>query len=112
MAAAGNLDRAETTARNINDPDRRAEALVEVVAAIAAAGNLDRAETTARSITDLASRAAGLARVAEVAGLPRAYLLIGEVFAVGSWLLPLPALAKLRPQLVLEIAGEVFGDNR
>ncbi len=58
------------------------------------------------------SRAQALAEVATAIGLPRAGRLLGEAFAVGSWLTPLPALAKLYPQLAIRIADAVYADDR
>jgi hypothetical protein len=78
---------------------------------VADAGDPGRAEQIARSITDLHQQAEALVKVAEVVGLPHGCRLLGEAFAVGSWLAPLLVLAKLRPRLVIQIADEVYGND-
>ena len=43
--------------------------------------------------------------MAEAVGLPRASHALGEAFARGSWLTPLPVLAKIIPQEVIRFAA-------
>ena len=119
VAAAGDLDRAEEIARTITGPFQQAEALTAVARAVAAAGNLDRAkhvatmaEQIARTITGPSQQTLALTAIAQVAGLQWACRLLGEAFAVGSWMVALPVLARLRPQAVLQIAEEIYGDDR
>jgi len=119
VAAAGDRDRAgrlvtaaDAIVRTLTDPDQQAWALPSILEAVAAAGDLDCAEEIAFTITPPDQQAPVLTSIAEVAGLPRACRLLGAAFAVGSWLTPLPVLAKLRPHLVIQIAEEVYGDDR
>src|SRR5262249_45594714 len=77
---------AEQIARSITDPVRQAQALAEVTRAMAGAGDPDRAEQIARGITTPHLQAQALAQVAEVVGFPHGCRLLGEAFAVGSWL--------------------------
>ncbi|MEU9381116.1 serine protease [Streptomyces sp. NPDC048279] len=119
VAAAGDHERAEQVARSINNADWRAEALAGVAGAVAIAGDHERArrlaadaEQIARSITDPDRRAQALAEVAKVSSLAQAIRLLGEAFALGSWLTPLPTLAKLYPQEMIRIADGVDVDDR
>jgi hypothetical protein len=97
---------AERTAGAIRHPGVRAKALAALAPAIAALGNLDRAEHICKTITAISSdeRARALTEIAEFADKPSAHRLLGEAFAIGSWLVPLPALTKLRPDIVVRIA--------
>ncbi|GAB3852774.1 hypothetical protein GCM10027610_081630 [Dactylosporangium cerinum] len=115
-ATSGDLDRAERIAQSM--PDRamyttnRADSpqgvtLTSIAMAAARAGDVDRAERVARSIPDRDGQARALAGIAEVVGHPAADRLLGAAFGVGSWLIPLPVLAKLQPNLVVQIADEV-----
>ncbi|SHN37975.1 hypothetical protein, partial [Actinacidiphila paucisporea] len=70
------------------------------------------AEQIARTITDPDRQAQALTRVAKVVSLPRAGHLLGEAFALGSWLTPLPVLATIHPQEVIRIADAVYADDR
>lgn len=116
VMAAAELERAralateaEQVARSISDPNGQVEALAEVAGAVAAAGEVEHAEQVARSITDPHQQAEALTELAQFSGLPVAHRcrLLGEAFAAGSWLAPLPVLAKLFPQLVIRIAERV-----
>ncbi|WP_338672270.1 hypothetical protein V1460_04485 [Streptomyces sp. SCSIO 30461] len=125
LAAAGDPARAcelatdaEHVARTIADPDQRAWALVGVARALAAAGDPARAcelatsaEHVARTIADPGQQAWALTEVAKVVGLPRAGHLMGEAFALGAWLTPLPVLATLHPQEVIRIADAIYADE-
>lgn len=80
---------------------------------VAEAGDAERArqltadvETIARGITDPDEQARALIERAGCAGMPQAHRILGEAFVVGSLLTPLPVLAKLHPQLVVQIADE------
>ena len=71
LAAAGQHERAEATARSITDPDSLAEALAGVARTLAAAGQREAAggmagdaEVAARSITDPDSQAQAMVQVA------------------------------------------------
>jgi tetratricopeptide (TPR) repeat protein len=112
--AAADLDRAqqlvtdaEAIARTITDFYRQAWPLVDIAHAVAAVGDPDRAEAIARTITDPDEQAEALVRIAEIVGFPGASRLLGGTLAIGSWWLPLPVLATLRPQLVLDIAARM-----
>ncbi|MEH0513399.1 hypothetical protein QBC31_22250 [Streptomyces sp. B21-079] len=112
MAAAGDHKRAEQIARTITNPYQQAEALAEVAGAVAAAaGDPERAEQIARTITNPDGQARALAEVAKFVALPRAGHLLGEAFARGSWLTPLPVLAKTYPQEVIRIVNAVYADD-
>jgi hypothetical protein len=116
VAAVGDVDWAETLARAITDPYCQALAFADVVRAVATADDIERAETLARAATDPDQQAhtlTGAAWAATATGdANRACRLLGDAFASGSWLLPLPVLAKLRPKLVLQLANEVSGHDR
>ncbi|MGY1670333.1 trypsin-like peptidase domain-containing protein [Geodermatophilus sp. SYSU D00710] len=66
LAAVGQFDRAEQTARSIPEPYWQATALSAVSTGMADAGLPDRAEQTARSISDHLGQARALARLARV----------------------------------------------
>lgn len=74
---------AETVARSITDPYQQAQALTAVAEAIAAAGDPDRAGR-----------------------------LLGAVLAVALWQVSLPVLAKHWPQVVLQCADGLSGNER
>jgi hypothetical protein len=115
VASAGDMDRAgrlATQAKRIAQSYPHSQAsLVAVAKAVDAVGDRDWAERIARAIADPDKQAQALAEVALVDGLPRGYRLLGAAFAAGSWLVPLPVLAKLRPQLVIQITDEVYGND-
>ncbi|MGC4981601.1 hypothetical protein ACLQ18_13310, partial [Streptomyces sp. DT193] len=115
VAVVGDLERArelaaeaERIARTITNPDQQAQALSEVAEAMAEVGCHERAEQIARTLTDPYQQAQALVGVAKVVGVARAGHLLGEAFALGSWLTPLPALAKIQPQEVIRIAGAIY----
>lgn len=66
------------------------------------------AERIARTITDLDEQTEALITIAESADLPQAGRLLGEAFALGSWLGPLSALAKVFPQEAIRFVDAVY----
>ncbi|WP_143031648.1 P-loop domain-containing protein [Actinacidiphila guanduensis] len=112
VAEAGDHEQAEQMARAITNPAQQAEALTELAQVVAGADNHQRAEEIARTLTNPDQQAHALTRVASVVGLPRASHLLGEAFALGSWLTPLPVLALIYPQEVLRIADAVRAYDR
>jgi hypothetical protein len=107
-AAAGDIDRAERLAR-LTDLNRQTWALTTVAKATAATGDTSRAEQIARSITDTDGQARALTSVAEIDGGIRSHRILASAFAVGHWTVPLRAVAKLHPRVVLQIADIVSG---
>jgi hypothetical protein len=85
--------------------------LAAVAEAVAAAGDPGRAEQIARVVTDPDLKADALLKVAEVVDVPRAYQIVGAVFAIGVWTTPLDVLARLCPRLVIRIADDMVRDN-
>ena len=73
-ARLARFDHAEALARAVTDPDAQAQALAELVTAIAQTGNLDRAEALARTITDPDARAQALTQLAAAAQAQRSGL--------------------------------------
>ncbi|WNM37577.1 hypothetical protein RMN56_20705 [Micromonospora halotolerans] len=100
---------AAAIARDITEPFQRTQALAAVAQASAAAGDLAHAETLARDITDpdeLAQTLTAIAQAAAAAGdADQAGRLLGEALATGHWLVPLPVLAGLCPELALQAAA-------
>ncbi|MGW2821801.1 hypothetical protein ACWC24_12445 [Streptomyces sp. NPDC001443] len=118
VASAGDHERArkmvtdaEQIAHTNTNRFNQAWVLVGVACAMAAAGDYERAEQIARTITNPSEQAQALTGVAKAVGLPRADHLLGEAFALGSWLTPLPVLAKIHPQEVIRIADAVYVDS-
>ncbi|WP_331732305.1 hypothetical protein OG592_41510 (plasmid) [Streptomyces avidinii] len=111
--------KSHTYLRTITDTREQARVLTEAAAAVVAAGGhkwaaglAADAEQIARTITDPDQQAQALTEVAKVVALPQAGHLLATAFALGSWLTPLPVLAKLHPEEVLRIANAVYGDER
>ncbi|MGW7529991.1 trypsin-like peptidase domain-containing protein, partial [Streptomyces sp. NPDC054783] len=65
-AALGECFRAEALVRTIADPERQAQALVELVTVMAEVGNHDRAEAVARTIAVVDHQAEALAELATI----------------------------------------------
>ena len=108
---------AEKLASALPEPFQRAQALAAVAQAAAVTGDLARAETLARDVTDpdeLAQTLIVIAQAAAAAGDPDwAVRLLGEALATGHWLVSLPVLAELRPELVLQTVAEaVFSGSQ
>lgn len=117
VAGAGDLDRAETLARSISDPDQQAEALTTLVEAVAGAGDLDRArdlanqaETLARSITDPHRQALALILIAEIGEMASVRRLLARALSGASWMVPLDLLAAVEPTSLLAIADDLISD--
>ncbi|MFJ4931673.1 hypothetical protein, partial [Streptomyces sp. NPDC088736] len=68
-------------------------------------------EKVARTISNQDQQAQALTEVAKTVGLPRAGHLLGEAFSRGSWLTPLPVLAKILPQEMIRFADAVCADD-
>jgi tetratricopeptide (TPR) repeat protein len=119
LAAAGEHDRARTLTaqagrmiQRITSPYQQARAQGRLAGAVAAVGEHDHAVQIARDITNPAHQAQTMTDLADVIGLPGAGPLLGEAFAIGSWLGPLPVLAKLYPALMVRIADSAqVGNN-
>ncbi|GLW29020.1 hypothetical protein Areg01_19600 [Actinoplanes regularis] len=111
VAGAGEHDRAEQIARATTDPHDQAMALATLAGALAVAGEHDRAEQTALSITDPYEQAKALTALARVVGPPGAYRLLGEAFAAGPWWIPLPVVARIAPEVVLQVADVATDDE-
>lgn len=105
-ATFGQLIRAEALAGAIGDPDRQAEALVELVPAVAQTGDLDRAralagraERVAHSITDLFHQATLLAdlqsAVANMGDIEHAEALVNSIADPKLQMRELASLARL-----------------
>jgi alkylated DNA nucleotide flippase Atl1 len=112
VAGAGDRDRAEQIARSIAESDAQAWALAALGMAMASAGDHDRAEQITRSITDPDRQAQALTALAKTVGLPSAGRLVGQALAVGSWLIPLTAMAELAPHVVIRVADTLCVGNR
>jgi 3,4-dihydroxy-2-butanone 4-phosphate synthase len=89
MAVAGQCQRATVKARSITEPDRRAEVLVQVTAALSAIGQREEAEAAARSVDNpghqpqaLAEAALALARAGHTGNARR---LTAAACATGEW---------------------------
>ncbi len=107
IAAAGDLDRAETLARSITRSHARAQALIVLVRVAAEAGDLDRAEALAQSLDQPPWQAEALAGIAEAVDSPRTRRGLAAALRAGSWTLSLPALARMAPEAVREVAAEL-----
>ncbi|MGB8201727.1 MAG: trypsin-like peptidase domain-containing protein [Pseudonocardiaceae bacterium] len=117
VAAAGDHERAlalatnaETTIREIIDPRMRTRMLSELVGAVAAAGGHERAVRIAREIPDPETRARALSDVVlriirsrgrnvpdQEAAVSSLKSFLAEAINTSSWLLALPAVARLDP---------------
>jgi hypothetical protein len=53
-----------------------------------------------------------LAALAKTVGVPVAYRLLGQAFAVGPWFIPLAVVAELAPQVVIRFADALYVDDR
>jgi tetratricopeptide (TPR) repeat protein len=105
---AGSAEQAAAASNGSGVSDRES-ALSERVGELAAAGECDWALDAARTITDPNQRARALSVVAEAVGPPHAHMLLGEAFTLGSWLIPLRALALSYPAVVIKMADEMYG---
>jgi hypothetical protein len=106
--ASSDPDRALRLTHTIDHPPKRAQALTTIALMTARHGDLERAEEIISGIGDPDLLATALSRLAEVAGPDLAARLIGEAFAIGPWWVPLPLVARLRPELVAPLADEVL----
>lgn len=107
---------AEAIVRTIADPDRQAEALTAIADAAMAVGvkaaksDADRAAAIIRAIPDLDGQGLLLARVARTLaaqpGAARRFL--GHTFTAQEWAGPLIARAIVDPQLVRDVAHQVW----
>ncbi|MER6075006.1 hypothetical protein ABT187_40605 [Streptomyces sp. NPDC001817] len=112
MAVAGENQHAERLARANTDQYWRERALADVSLAVATRGEHLQAEQLARAIPDPQKQAQALVSAAEAVGTPHAGHLLGRAFVLGSWLTPLPVMAKLFPAELIRIADAVYdGDD-
>ncbi|GAA1262443.1 hypothetical protein GCM10009665_60130 [Kitasatospora nipponensis] len=101
---------AEQVACSITDPQEQVHVLAEVAAALAST-DADRAERVARIIPDPREQTWALAAIAARVGPPAADRLLGEAFALGSWVTPLCVLAWIRPHDMIRFADLVLADG-
>jgi hypothetical protein len=103
-AEIGDHEGAERIAAGAADP----QALLELVRALVRIGRNDAALRIARRIAAPDQRAEALTAVAASPDTPDSARLYGEAFATGSWLIPLSALARTQPELVVRIAARTI----
>jgi hypothetical protein len=121
LAVSGEIERADAILAQIITDDPRVWEIVPLSRAVAAlaaavkgdraAALIERAEELARSIMVPNGRAEALCEVALVAP-DRARRLVAEAFQIAqNWTIPLPALAKVDPAVVIEIADELLASR-
>lgn len=105
MLVTGDYVAVEAVARADKDHERQAEAMADLVEALASAGHHVRAETVASSITASNQRARALTALAE-ASQPATHRgwLIAWALAIGTWSEPLGTLARIDPTTALAAA--------
>ncbi|WP_327417987.1 hypothetical protein [Streptomyces sp. NBC_01233] len=111
FAQANEPDRAESVARSIADQQRRAAAMTAVAVASARAGDVGRAEAVVASIGDRQEESAALTALAEVTPAPVARRFLAMALRSMHWTNSLHLLARLAPEAVKAIAGEVLRDH-
>ncbi|WP_433917379.1 hypothetical protein OIE50_50790 [Streptomyces canus] len=110
-AEDGNVEKAHAVARALGDGESKDEALTWVATAVARTGDAEQAAKIARSIGGPKQRTQALLEIAQTIGAPSASRFIAEAFTLGSWLTPLPVLAKLYPAEMIRIADAVYLDQ-
>ena len=108
LAQAGQHEQAESAARSITDPNRRASALTAVAQALAQAGQHEQAESVARSITDPNRRASALTAVAQAlaqtGNTTRARSVAAAVSVTERWSVYAGLLLLLEPSAVSTVS--------
>ncbi|MEV6236984.1 hypothetical protein [Lentzea sp. NPDC051838] len=102
---------AELAIGGIFDDRRHAAPLTELAVVLAAAGARAQAEKMARGLANGDERAQALTKLAEAVGQPDADRLLAEVLATSSWVPVLPGLVKIHPELVVQLADQVYAAN-
>jgi membrane carboxypeptidase/penicillin-binding protein len=115
LVQAREYERAVQVARSITDSDGQARALTAVAEALAQVREYERAVHVARSISDPNGQADALTAVAEAlsqAGqIAFARRSLALALQAGHLSTTLPALARLMPSVLAEVAGSDFGNS-